>query len=145
VEHQQQTNWQVRTLLFSVPRLSKLHRITTREERVTQDSKLRVFQAHHQAAVLTSGRLQYLKEVIPLKHLKTKNLQVCILFPGVNTPCDYLSSCMHQLKIPRIRRRALVVANPMLDKPLGCGIHITIAICFYFPLYVRFKIFEKHI
>ena len=143
VEHQQQTNWQVWTLLFSVPRLSKLHRITTREERGTQYPKSRIFQVNHQAAVLAGGRLQHLKEVVPLKHLDTKNLQVYILFPGVYTPCDYLSSCIHQLKIPRIKRRALIVAISTLDKPLGCGIQITIAPCLYFLLCVPFKIFEK--
>ena len=42
VEHQQWTYWHAWTLLPSVPRLSKLHRLTTREERGTQDRESRV-------------------------------------------------------------------------------------------------------
>jgi len=33
--------------------------------------------------------------------------------------CDFLNSCMRQLKIPKIWRRALVVAIPKPKKPLG--------------------------
>ena len=33
--------------------------------------------------------------------------------------CEFLSSCMRQLKIQNIRRRALIVANPKPEKPLG--------------------------
>jgi len=33
--------------------------------------------------------------------------------------CDFLTSCMRQLNIPKIRRRALVVAFPKPEKPLG--------------------------
>ena len=33
--------------------------------------------------------------------------------------CDFLNSCMRQLKIPKIWRRALVVAIPKPEKPLG--------------------------
>jgi len=33
--------------------------------------------------------------------------------------CDFLNSCMRQLKIPKILRRALVVAIPKPEKPLG--------------------------
>jgi len=33
--------------------------------------------------------------------------------------CDFLSCCMRQLKIPKIWRRALVVAIPKPEKPLG--------------------------
>jgi len=36
VEHHQQTHWHVWTLLSPVPRLGKLHRLTTLEERGTQ-------------------------------------------------------------------------------------------------------------
>ena len=32
---------------------------------------------------------------------------------------DFLSSCLHRLKIPKISRRALVVAIPKLAKPVG--------------------------
>jgi len=33
--------------------------------------------------------------------------------------CDFLSSCMRQLKIPKILRRALIVAIPKPENPLG--------------------------
>jgi len=33
--------------------------------------------------------------------------------------CDFLISCMHQLKIPKIWRRALVLTIPKPEKPLG--------------------------
>jgi len=33
--------------------------------------------------------------------------------------CDFLTSCMHQLRIPKIWRRALVVVIPKPEKPLG--------------------------
>jgi len=33
--------------------------------------------------------------------------------------CDFLTSCMRQLKIPKIWRRALIVALPNPEKPLG--------------------------
>jgi len=33
--------------------------------------------------------------------------------------CDFLNSCMFQLKIPKIWRRALIVAIPKPEKPLG--------------------------
>jgi len=33
--------------------------------------------------------------------------------------CDFLSSCMRQLKIPKIWRRALMVASPKPEKSLG--------------------------
>ena len=32
---------------------------------------------------------------------------------------DFLNSCMRQLKIPKVWRRTLVVANPKSEKPLG--------------------------
>ena len=33
--------------------------------------------------------------------------------------CDFFNSCIRQLKIPKIWRRALVVAIPKPEKPLG--------------------------
>jgi len=33
--------------------------------------------------------------------------------------CDFLNSCMHQLKIPKVWRRALIVPIPKPEKPLG--------------------------
>ena len=51
VETNQQTHWQVWTLLSPVPRLGKFHRLATREERGTQGRRLRVYQVRQQAAV----------------------------------------------------------------------------------------------
>jgi len=55
VENNQQTYWQVWTLLSPVPRLGKLHRLATREERGTQDRGSRVsepFRSEELAAAL---------------------------------------------------------------------------------------------
>jgi len=55
--------------------------------------------------------------------------------------CDFLNSCMPQLKIPKTWRRALVVAFPKPEKPLGDPKS-------YRPislLCVPFKIFERFI
>ena len=51
MENHYQTLWQVWTLLSPVPRLGKLHRLATREERGTQDRGSRVHQAGQQGAV----------------------------------------------------------------------------------------------
>jgi len=53
--------------------------------------------------------------------------------------CDFLTSCIRQLKIPKIWRRALIVAIPKPEKPLGDPKS-------YRPislLCVRFKILER--
>jgi len=52
------TYWQVLALLSSLPRLSKLHRLTTREERGTQDWERRVHLAHKHSAIRTFGWFQ---------------------------------------------------------------------------------------
>jgi len=51
VENNRQTYWQVWTLLSPVPRVGKFYRLSTREERGTQDRRPRVRQARQQAAV----------------------------------------------------------------------------------------------
>jgi len=51
VEKNQQTCWQVWTLLLPVPCLGKFHRLTTREERGTQDPWPWVHRARQQTAV----------------------------------------------------------------------------------------------
>ena len=53
--------------------------------------------------------------------------------------CDFLNSCMRQLKIPKIWRRALVVAIPKPAKPLGYpkSYHPISLLC------VHFKILER--
>jgi len=53
--------------------------------------------------------------------------------------CDFLSSCMRQLKIPKIWRRALIVAIHEAEKPLGDSksYHPVSLLC------VPFKILER--
>jgi len=48
--------------------------------------------------------------------------------------CDFLNSCMRQLKIPKIWRRALVVAIPKPEKPLGTQRAIVLYLCCVSPL-----------
>jgi len=48
--------------------------------------------------------------------------------------CDFLTSCMHQLKIPKIWRRALIVAIPKPEKPSGDPRAIVPYLCCVFPL-----------
>jgi len=52
---------------------------------------------------------------------------------------DFLTSCLFQLKIPKIWRKALIVAIPKLEKPLGDpkGYHPVSLLC------VLFKIVER--
>jgi len=47
--------------------------------------------------------------------------------------CDFLNSCMRQLKIPKIWRRALVVAIPKPEKPLGTQRAIVLYLCCVSP------------
>ena len=64
-----------------------------------------------------------------LRHLKSgKSAVLDSIFPEFilhagsslkSRYCDLLTSCMRQLKIPKIWRRALVVAIPKPEKPLG--------------------------
>ena len=53
--------------------------------------------------------------------------------------CDFLSSCMRQLKIQKIWRRVLIVAIPKPEKPLGDPK----SYCLISLLCVPFKIFER--
>jgi len=48
--------------------------------------------------------------------------------------CDFISSCMRQLKIPKIWRRALIVAIPKPEKPLGTQRVIVPYLCCVSPL-----------
>ena len=53
--------------------------------------------------------------------------------------CDFLSSCLHQLKIPKIWRRALVITIPKPGKPVGDPKSYQLIS----PLCVPYKILEK--
>ena len=48
--------------------------------------------------------------------------------------CDLLNSCVCQLKIPKVWRRALVVAIPKPEKPLGTQRAIVLYLCCVSPL-----------
>ena len=141
MEKHQQTYWQVWTLLSPVPRLGKLHRLATREEWGTQDRRPLVHQARQQGAVLSMEdsntwghsiselfRPEELAAVFRrLKPRKSPGLDYIFLefihHAGSTLKswfCDLLTSCMcRQLKIPKIWRRALIVAIPKPVKPLG--------------------------
>ena len=119
-----------------MPRLGKLHRHATSEERGTQDRGPTVPQAGQQGAdqwkiptpeghsISEPFRLEELAAA--LRRLKPGKSPVLdsifpdfILHAGPALKpwfCDFLSSCMRQ---PKIWRRALVVAIPKPEKPLG--------------------------
>ena len=142
MENHQQTNWQVWTLLSPVPRLGKLHRLATHEERGTWD---RESQTSRLATKVLSDlwkiptpeghstsepfRPEELADALGrLKPRKSPGMDS--IFPEfiLQTEsalkswfCHFFISCMRQLKIPKIWRRALIVANPKPEKPFGGG------------------------
>jgi len=139
VENHQQTYWQVWTLLPPVPPLGNLHRLTTREERGTQFPGITSPRDWSTRSCSTNGRFHHLRLTVfsdpfrpeeitaALKRLKPRKSPRFHL-PGVHTPrrvgsqilfWDFLTSCMRQLKIPKIWKRALIVAIPKPEKPLG--------------------------
>ena len=111
VENNQQTYWQVWTLLSPVPRLGKFHHITTREERGTQDRRPRVHQARQQTAVrpmedsntwwsqycwtIQSGRV-----CCPQTPEARKVFGTRFHLPGVYTPCRVDSQIL-VLRLPQ--------------------------------------------
>ena len=93
MEHHQQSQWQVRTLIPLVPYLSKFHCITTdREEWGTQNERPQVPKIFSTRRCPAYGRSQHLMEIvslapscqriliIPLNALRQKNLRYHILF-----------------------------------------------------------------
>jgi len=143
VENHQQTYWQVWTLLSPVPRLSKLHRLATHEERGSQDQRSRVhsisepYRPEELAAALSRvkpGKSPGLDSIFPeFMHHDRSALKSWF--------CDFLTSCMRQFKIPKIWRRAQIVAIPKPEKPLG-GPKELLPISL---LCVPFKILERRI
>jgi len=104
-------------LLSSVSHLSKLHRLTTREERSTQDREPRVHQAHQQTAVrYMDGRNTWGKQCLWLLHVRgacnrsqaseaRKVSGSGFYFPEVCTPRRFSSQIMitrfpHFLHVP---------------------------------------------
>jgi len=125
-------------LLSPVPCLGKLHRLATCEERGTQDQgstsmvnkelsdlwKIPTPESHSISEPFRPEELA--AALIGLKPGKSPGLDSIfpefILHAGSALKswfCDFLSSCMHQLKIPKIWRRALIVAIPKPEKQLG--------------------------
>jgi len=158
VENNQQTYWLVWTLLSPVPRLGKFHRLATREERGTQDreSTRLVNKQRSDLWKIPTPEGHSISEpfrpeefAAALRHLKPgKSPGLDSIFPEFilhagsalkSWFCNFLNSCMRQLKIPKIWRRALVVAIPKPENPLGDPKS-------YRPislLYVPFKILER--
>jgi len=140
VENHQQTYWQVWTLLPPVPRLGKFHRLAIGEERAHKTSD-------RKPTRLANKELSYLWKIptgeghsisepfspedfgAALRRLTPgKSPALDSIFPEFilhvgpalkSWFCDFLNSCMRQLKIPKIWRRAVVVAIPKPEKPLG--------------------------
>jgi len=140
VENHQQTYWQVWTLLSPVPRLSKLHRFATHEKGAhrtgggestrlvkKQLSDIWRIPTPEGHSISESFRSKELAAALrPLKPRKSpgldSNCQEFILHAGSALKfwfCDFLTSCMCQLKITKIWRRALTVAIPKPEKKLG--------------------------
>ena len=86
-------------------------------------------EGHNTNAVNISDNFSQRKFTAALEHLKPgkapKPDSICpelIIHAGAASKSwlhDFLSSCLHQLKIPKISRRALVVAIPKPAKPVG--------------------------
>ena len=120
-------------LLSPVPRHDKFHHLAIHEEGGTQDQLPRVHQVRQQAAVRPmedSNSQPFRSEEFAaafrcLKPGKSPGLDSILLEFILHARsalksclCDFLTSCMHQLKIAKIWRRALVVAIPKSEKPL---------------------------
>ena len=142
VENNQQIYWQVRTLLSPVARLGKFHCLTTPEKRRTQDRRPRP-PSSSTSSYSTYGRFQHLRITVSphpsgfrpkelaaalrcLKPGKSPGLDaifrelMLLAWSALNSWfCDFLNSCMRQLKIPMIWRRALIAAIPKPEKPIG--------------------------
>jgi len=145
----------------SLAGFSNLHRLATREEWGRQDRGTRVNQARQQAAVRPMENSNTWRATLSLNPLSQRNLllpsdawsqkslrdwipsfQSLYSTPGRLSDhgfCDFLTSCMRQLKTPKIWRRALILAFPKPERALGdsksyCPISL---------LCVSFKILER--
>jgi len=95
----------------------------------------------------TYGRLQHLRATVStaaLRRLKPGKFPALdSIFPEFMLHtwsalkswfCDFVSSCMRQLKIPKIWRRALIVVIPKPEKPLGSQRATVSNLCCVSPL-----------
>ena len=73
VENHQQTNWQFWTLFSPVPRLGKLHRLATCEERGTKD-RVASPPGSSTRSCPNSGRSQHLRVTVSLSPLGRRSL-----------------------------------------------------------------------
>jgi len=154
VEPHQKAYWQVCKLLSSVPRFSIFHCFTVHVERGTRDRESTRLVNKHLSDLWkiptpdgdkTSGPFKPDELSNALNHLEPeKSLGLNSIFPEfiphavsalTSWLCGFLTSCIRQLKILRICRRALAVAIPKPNKPLRS--QRVIALCLYC---VSFKI-----
>jgi len=140
VENHQQTYWQVWTLLLRVPvsansialQLVKnwAHKTSDREPtRLVNKQLSDLWRIPTPEGHSISEPFRPEEFVAALRRLKPgKSPEMDSIFPEFMLHarsvlkswfCDFLNSCMHQLKIPKIWRKALVVAIPKPEKPLG--------------------------
>jgi len=113
-----------------VPRLGKFHRLATREEwdRLVNKQLSDLWKIPTPEGHSISAPFRPEEFAAALRRLKPgKSPGLDFIFPEFilhaewalkSWFCDFLNSCMHQLKIPKIWRRAIVVAIPKAEKPL---------------------------
>ena len=155
VGHHQQTHWQVWTLLSPVPVSAKStasqlvkngeHRTKNHEhtklvnKQLSDLWKIPTPEGHSisepfRPEELASG----LRRLNPGKSLGLDSIFTeFILHTGSALKswfCDFLTSCMRQLKTPKIWKRALAVASPKPEKPLGTQIATVPYLCCVTPL-----------
>jgi len=136
VEHHQRTHWQVRRSSCLCP-VSANSRI--REEGGTQDWEPLIQQARQQGRrCRANSRSEHLGETISLSRSGLRSLVppsatkprkvsgIGLHIPGLHAGvalkswfCDFLTSCMSQLKIQMIWRKKPIVLIPMPEKSLG--------------------------
>ena len=140
MENHQQTYWHAWRLLSPVTGHSKLHHLATREERGIQDrgsesTRLVNEDLSDQWKIPTPEGHSISEPFRPeelataLRRLKSgKSPRLDSIFQKFTLHaesalkswfCDFLSSSMRHFKIPKVWRRALIVAIPKPEKPLG--------------------------
>ena len=150
VENNQQIYWQVWILLSPVFHLSKFHCLATREERAHKTSgcestrlvskqQIPTLEGH---SISEPFRLEeFVAALRRLKPAKSPGLNSIFLEFVLHARlalkswfCDFLNSCMRQLKTPTIWRRALVVAILRQRSHWGTQRAIVLYLCCVSPL-----------
>ena len=104
----------------------KYEDIDRKSSRLVSQEVSNLWRASTTSAVNVCGSFTPSEFAAALKHLKPEKApgpdSICpLLHAGAalkSCLCDFLSSCLHHLKIPKIWRRALVVAIPIPLKPV---------------------------